>query len=285
MDEHPLTVAALVESVRRRASADPLDQVEAALGVGEDLRSVADELVGYFIGEARREGTSWTAIGQRLGVSKQAARQRFGQQADVQSIGGLPLTPRLRRCLEAADGAARSDGAAEVGTHHQLIGLFEEGVAAATLEKLGQRVDAVRSATRSLFPPRSPSRVNPPRSLEARESLERAARLALGAGHNYVGTEHLLYSIAFDPGSRARRVLTHMELDLARLKKELSYSLEGRRKRRRARKWDGDQVCSFCGKRCRDDVRLVAGPGVWICEQCVDLCTEILASEQRAPTA
>jgi ATP-dependent Clp protease ATP-binding subunit ClpX len=36
-------------------------------------------------------------------------------------------------------------------------------------------------------------------------------------------------------------------------------------------------ACSFCGKR-RDQVRkLIAGPGVWICNECVVLCVEILA--------
>jgi ATP-dependent Clp protease ATP-binding subunit ClpX len=36
-------------------------------------------------------------------------------------------------------------------------------------------------------------------------------------------------------------------------------------------------TCSFCGKR-QDQVRkLIAGPGVWICNECVALCVEILA--------
>jgi len=37
--------------------------------------------------------------------------------------------------------------------------------------------------------------------------------------------------------------------------------------------------CSFCGK-TQDQVRkLVAGPGVFICSDCVQLCTEVLAAE------
>ena len=37
--------------------------------------------------------------------------------------------------------------------------------------------------------------------------------------------------------------------------------------------------CSFCGKG-KDEVRkLVAGPGVFICDQCVLLCNEVLQSE------
>lgn len=37
--------------------------------------------------------------------------------------------------------------------------------------------------------------------------------------------------------------------------------------------------CSFCGK-AQDEVRkLVAGPGVYICDECIDLCNEIVADE------
>ena len=39
--------------------------------------------------------------------------------------------------------------------------------------------------------------------------------------------------------------------------------------------------CSFCGKG-KDRVRkLVAGPGVFICDHCVQLCNEVLQSESR----
>jgi ClpX C4-type zinc finger len=41
--------------------------------------------------------------------------------------------------------------------------------------------------------------------------------------------------------------------------------------------------CSFCGK-TKDEVgRLVAGPGVFICDGCVRLCAEIL--DERPPVA
>ena len=280
MEDYPVTVSTLVEFVRRRGPADPLGRLETALGLGKDLTSVADDLVGHFIGEARREGRSWTAIGERLGVSKQAARQRFGAPAGPRSVAGLPVMPRLENCLEAAESEAMSDGSPEVGTHHQLIGLFREGVAGATLEKLGVGVDDVRAAAHELFPPSDPGGTPPPNSVEARQSLERAARMARKPGCDYLGTEHLLYAIAFDPGSRARRVLARLDLDLAELKKELACFVDGPKKRR-GRKWDEGEMCSFCGKRRGDNVRLVAGPGVRICEECVGLSTEILFEESR----
>lgn len=284
VEERAVTVATLVDVVRSRAPRDPLDRIEAALALAEDLASAADELVAHFIDEARRAGDSWTAIGQRLGVSKQAARQRFGEPAGPPSVGGLRLMPRLQSCLEAAQEEATSDGSSEIGTHHQLIGLFKAGVAGATLEKLGLHVDAVRAAAHDLFPPSTPTSERPPNSVEARESIDRAARLAHRANCDYLGTEHLLYAIAFDPGSRARRVLTRLDVDLGQLKKELACFVDGPTRRRRRRKWNDDQMCSFCGKRRLDDVRLVAGPGVWICEECVGLCAEILHEERQQET-
>jgi ATP-dependent Clp protease ATP-binding subunit ClpX len=43
--------------------------------------------------------------------------------------------------------------------------------------------------------------------------------------------------------------------------------------------------CSFCGKG-QDQVRkLVAGPGVYICDQCIDLCQEVLEEDSRSATS
>ena len=44
-------------------------------------------------------------------------------------------------------------------------------------------------------------------------------------------------------------------------------------------KFDAHLKCSFCGK-AQDQVRkLIAGPGVYICDECIDLCNEILDEE------
>jgi hypothetical protein len=48
---------------------------------------------------------------------------------------------------------------------------------------------------------------------------------------------------------------------------------------RRTDKTHGRLVCSFCGKRQDQARRLIAGPGVFICDECVQLCNEILAQE------
>ena len=37
--------------------------------------------------------------------------------------------------------------------------------------------------------------------------------------------------------------------------------------------------CSFCGKSQKQVIKLIAGPGVYICDECIDLCNEILDEE------
>lgn len=44
-------------------------------------------------------------------------------------------------------------------------------------------------------------------------------------------------------------------------------------------KYDSHLKCSFCGKSQEQVRKLIAGPGVYICDECVDLCNEILEEE------
>ncbi len=44
-------------------------------------------------------------------------------------------------------------------------------------------------------------------------------------------------------------------------------------------------LCSFCGKSQRQVKKLIAGPGVYICDECIDLCNEIIDEELTAPPA
>jgi len=48
-----------------------------------------------------------------------------------------------------------------------------------------------------------------------------------------------------------------------------------------ARIGDGGDLlkCSFCGKSQKQVKRLIAGPGVYICDECIDLCNEIIEEE------
>jgi ATP-dependent Clp protease ATP-binding subunit ClpX len=53
-----------------------------------------------------------------------------------------------------------------------------------------------------------------------------------------------------------------------------------------ARPSEGNEqlLCSFCGKSQRQVKKLIAGPGVYICDECIDLCNEIIDEELTAPS-
>ncbi len=92
------------------------------------------------------------------------------------------------------------------------------------------------------------------------------------------GHEHLLAALVLDPGSCARRVLSHLGVSATAIKKGLA-SHVGPGKQRRRRRGKADLACSFCGKNQKQVKKLIAGPGVRICDECIDLCNEILAEE------
>ena len=43
----------------------------------------------------------------------------------------------------------------------------------------------------------------------------------------------------------------------------------------------GTLRCSFCGKSQKEVKKLIAGPGVYICDECIDLCNDIIAEERE----
>jgi len=53
-----------------------------------------------------------------------------------------------------------------------------------------------------------------------------------------------------------------------------------------ARIGDGGDLlkCSFCGKSQKQVKKLIAGPGVYICDECIDLCNEIIEEELSETT-
>ncbi len=43
---------------------------------------------------------------------------------------------------------------------------------------------------------------------------------------------------------------------------------------------NGTLCCSFCGKSQKEVKKLIAGPGVYICDECIELCTDIVSEER-----
>ena len=42
--------------------------------------------------------------------------------------------------------------------------------------------------------------------------------------------------------------------------------------------------CSFCGKNQKEVTKLIAGPAVYICDECIQLCSEIIEEETKKDT-
>ena len=179
--------------------------------VSEHLGELADSLVGHFVDQARRTGASWSQIGTSMGVSKQAAQQRFvprvpgdASPADGPDTASSPFarfTPRTRNALVAAHNAARQANHDEVGPAHLLLGLLSEpeALAARVLVASGSTMAAVEEAARRALPPVVAEGAGSdivPYSGASKAVLEQTLAVALRLGHNYVGTEHILLALA-----------------------------------------------------------------------------------------
>jgi ATP-dependent Clp protease ATP-binding subunit ClpA len=278
------------------AAGDALGRLDSAIAIAAEATATGDRLLDHVVAQARHAGCSWTDIGTHLGVSKQAARQRFAERTQPLILGGAAQpAPRLQACLDRAGTEARQDGAAEIGTHHLLGGLLAEGVAAAILERLGVTAEGIRDSAHRLFGPAGPAgqaagQGVPPMSDEAICAIDAAARHAVTASPDSpcpeVRTEHLLVALALDPGSRARRVLNDLGTDIAGIKRELACYVTAN-PRRRASRWKRPTAavgpaCSFCGRSHKVAGHLVAGPGVYVCSACVALAAEILHQREAA---
>jgi Clp amino terminal domain, pathogenicity island component len=215
-------------SAIQKVHAEPLDQLTDAVLAAEALGEVADHLIGHFVDQARRSGASWTDIGRSMGVTKQAAQQRFVPKdppLDPQQ-GFTRFTARARHAVAAAQEEARTAGNAEVTSAHLVLGLLHEpeALAGKALVTQGLAFDAVRQAVTATLP--APVTEVPaliPFDGSAKKALELTFREALRLGHNYVGTEHLLLALLeLEDGAG---VLTGLGVDKARAEQDIAAAL------------------------------------------------------------
>jgi hypothetical protein len=206
----------------------PLDQLTDAVLAADHLGEVADHLIGHFVDQARRSGASWTDIGRGMGVTKQAAQQRFVPK-DLPmdpNQGFTRFTPRARAVVVAAQEEARASGNAEITTAHLVLGLLTEPDAPAgrAIVAQGVALDAARQAATATLP--APADDVPaliPFDSGAKKALELTFREALRLGHDYIGTEHLLLALLeVEDGAG---VLTGLGVDRARAEQSITAAL------------------------------------------------------------
>jgi ATP-dependent Clp protease ATP-binding subunit ClpA len=180
--------------------------------------------VGHFVDQARKSGASWTEIGAHMGVTKQAAQQRFvpkdskdSKDPDFPDRGPLSrFTIRARRAVQVGKQQAALLGHGEVTNIHVVLGLLTEpqGLAAmAIAARSGLELDQVRDkvlATQKRSTRKARSAVRFGR--DAKKTLELALRQALRMGHNYIGTEHLLLGVLQQDKDPATEVLASLEV-------------------------------------------------------------------------
>ena len=212
MMSSPVPLDTLITYVKaQRPGGSQLDNLSDAVTVSAQLSDEADSLIGHFVDQARRSGASWSQIGARMGVTKQAAQQRFVPRGPVRmpaTFGDFSgFTQRARNVLAAAEDLARAGGAPGIASEHLAAGLMSEpdGVAAQAITALGVSDGQLRAALG--LPEAAPAaeghapaegdapaeRV--PLGPSAVATLKGALRQALHLGHNYIGTEHILLGL------------------------------------------------------------------------------------------
>ena len=131
------------------------------------------------------------------------------------------FTDRSRHVLVLAQQEAFALGHDFIGTEHILLGLVAEhdGVAATALDSLGVRLEPLRAKVAEVVgSSAAASGGSPPFTPRAKRVLELSLREALGLGHNYIGTEHLLLAIAREGSGAAVRVLGELGVPLERIR-------------------------------------------------------------------
>ncbi|WP_253773025.1 Clp protease N-terminal domain-containing protein [Goodfellowiella coeruleoviolacea] len=213
---------AVVDS--RAGSGSALDRVSVAETLVTELNRLGDRLLGYCIEQARAQGHSWSDIGTHLGVSRQAAQQRYGPRwasltlADLAQAGAFPrLTARTRTALERAEQHVRRLRHDSLGTEHLLLAILddEQTLAARALHALGVAAADLRAAVEQRVPAGdTPAPAAIPVGASARRGLDAALSEALELGHNYIGTEHLLLGLLHDTRGPASRALAEQGVGL-----------------------------------------------------------------------
>ena len=115
---------------------------------------------------------------------------------------------------------------------------------------------------------------------QAQEQLieaDHAAEVAKAEFHRAVRRLHL-------SGASLRELAAALHLSHQRVHQIVETAGGGRRWGRRGR-LPPDLACSFCGRPQQKTRKLVAGPGIYICEKCVDMAETVIRTGQATETA
>jgi hypothetical protein len=225
------TVDGLSQEVAARAdSDDALARLAAAVGVADQVRDLADELIDRYVAGAREQGRSWSEVGAVLGVSKQAAQQRFVMPAAT-SAWPKDFDDDARSLLPTAQVHARRFRHRYLGTEHLLLALTENpGLAGTTLRRLGIDADRVSRLIRELVGEGHSSEtaalgISP----RTKRVLEAAGHEARRLNHRcaIAAPEHVLLALGARRDGVAAQILDALGADEQRVRRQLSDLLAG----------------------------------------------------------
>jgi ClpA/ClpB-like protein len=201
----PVDLKDLIRAVRDKTrSCTELERLDVAVQYGELVKNIGDDLVGHFVEEARAAGASWAQVGERLGVTKQAAHQRHVYRAPrlfdrrSRSSGQGPFkrfTKEARGLVVTAQDEARSLRHNYIGIEHLLIALSEDAAAGPLLRAAGASRGAILEQVRSIVGEGTGTPSGPiPFTPRAKRALELAARAADRSGRQ-VGPADVLIGV------------------------------------------------------------------------------------------
>jgi hypothetical protein len=216
MPTPPPRLDELITFVRHQTpDGGPLEHLSTAVLASEHLGEVADHLIGFFVDRARSSGASWTDIGHSMGVTKQAAQQRFVPRTDdARDTPGSEFwarfTEHARQVVVRAEHEARDAKHNSVGTEHLLLAMLADpdSPTCAAIAAQVTSLDTVREATRrALGPAQEPLAGHLPFTARMKKLREVTVREALRLGHDHVGTEHMLLALLTDGDAVGAKVL------------------------------------------------------------------------------
>jgi hypothetical protein len=234
MDSFPVPLDNLISYVKAlHPDGGPLGHLCDAVTVAARLDEQSDALIGHFVDRARHSGASWSMIGASMGVSKQAAQQRFVTALVPEGVEMFSrFTQRARNVLAAAGRIADHADAERIDAAHIAAGLLSEpeGLAAKVIHTAGISDEQLYAAFGVQAAPglRAVGAVGADGDADAKAIqalrftnagkavLKGTLKAALRLGHNYIGTEHLLLGILFADGDAAQP-FTSAGLDVGRV--------------------------------------------------------------------
>ena len=220
-----LTLEQLSGPIEADSGAGVLDRVRNAAALANELRGLGDELLDRYVQAARADGASWSEIGTALGVTKQAAHERF---VDAPLAWPRNFSDPARAVVARALEEARGFGHRYLGTEHLLLALTAEpGLAGTTLAELGVSEHGVRVAIeRTIGRGRSADSATLGITPRTKRVLEAAVRDAKRVGRQRCAdSEHLLLALAASDGV-ARDILAQHGAEEAALLERLASLIE-----------------------------------------------------------